>query len=87
MDHCNNMHNVNYKIPHVDYSGVKVAPVPEWNTAAGFLDTPIWDNQTQSIYAQDFAAPTNNVYRFVILLKKITLQLLSAKGDLQMCCQ
>lgn len=38
--------------------------VPEFDTPAVFMDTPCYDSATNSIYAQDFGAATDNVYRF-----------------------
>lgn len=43
---------------------------PEWNTAAVFFDTPIYDSPRDSIYAQDFGSPSKNIYRFDMANKK-----------------
>lgn len=64
MHNCNDMHNCETSIPKVDYSNVTVVRVPEWDTAVNFIDTPVWDERCQCIYAQDFAATTNFIYRF-----------------------
>lgn len=57
-----------------------MSEIPEWNTAAGFLDTPIWDNKTQRILCQDFASPTNNVYSINYTSNEIIIATVIGEG-------